>query len=73
MVDTNKIAITDLLFHPVHGVISHQPDLTEPISDTIRIRNQKGIVYYVLASECRHLEGDEGKYYWRDFPREEER
>jgi len=57
MVDTNQIAIADVLHHPIHGLVSHQPDPRESIQDEIRVRDIKGNVYRVLASECEWPHG----------------
>ena len=70
MVDTLKIAIADLLKHPELGIVSYQPDLTEPISDRLRVRDRQGYIHYVLASECDYPGDGETEGYWRNFPEE---
>ena len=65
MVDTNKIAIADVLKHPKLGLVSHQPDIHEPISDTIRVRDFSGGLHSVLASECEWPSEQDGDY-WKD-------
>ena len=52
MVDTNQIAIADILTHPKYGLVSHQPDPRESIQDEIRVMDIWGNYHRVLASEC---------------------
>ena len=65
MVDTYSIAIADILEHPVYGIVSHQPDLCDPIQDEIRVMDTKGNYYKVLASECNYP--DDSIDFWADF------
>jgi hypothetical protein len=65
MVDTNKIAIADVLRHPTLGLVSHQPGFGEPISDRIHVRDLNWILHHTLASECELPTGDEITDYWK--------
>ena len=64
MVDTNKIAIADVLKHPEYGLVSHQPILSSPIEDEIRVSDMKGTIHFVLASECVEPTYEESQEYW---------
>jgi len=67
MVDYKHIAIAAVLKHPVHGIISCQPGIHDPIEDKIRVRDSKGNLFWVLASECEEPTDEEWKQYWFDF------
>ena len=64
-----ELAIADCLKHPVIGMVSNQPDLREPLSDVIRVRDSKGRVHYILASVCSEPTAEEKQKYWHDFPK----
>lgn len=68
MIDYMKLAIADLIKHPVLGTVSHQPDLREPESDRIRVRDRKGILHFVNASECDRASEKDREGYWENFP-----
>jgi len=44
IMDYTKIAIADVLKHPIHGIISHQPIISEEVSDRIRVMDLQGNV-----------------------------
>lgn len=71
MVDYRNIAIADLLRHPIHGLVSHQPGFGIKISNKIMVRTEKGILLEVLASECsKDISSEEWAGYWKEFPKE---
>jgi len=67
MVDTNDLAIADVLIHPEYGLISHQPDTDEEIQDRIIVRDIKGKSFSVFASECKWASKDKVKKYWKEI------
>lgn len=71
MVDTYKLAIADVLKHPKLGLISFQPNLREPVSDTIRVRTPDRVVHYVSAAECDPPSETDISDYWKRFDENE--
>ena len=67
MIDFNDLAIADVLIHPEHGLISHQPGIWEDLQDKITVRDISGKLFTVLASECEWASEDETKKYWKEI------
>jgi hypothetical protein len=65
MVDFNSIAIADILRHPVHGLVSHQPAMDTPVEDRIWVRDIQFRLFQVLASECEYPTMEEIHTYWK--------
>jgi len=72
MVDCKTLAIADTLVHPKCGVISHQPNYTDGIKDAIRVADDKGLFFHVLASECYRASRKERDAYWKEFNKNSE-
>ena len=66
MTDYREIAIADVLKHPRLGLVSHQPILRDIMEDSIRVKDLRGNIQYVLASECDWPLMSEIKAYWRE-------
>jgi len=73
MVDTNKIAIADVLYHPNFGLVSHQPIFGKKIEDKIRVRDKSRCVIFVFASKCRRATVEERDRYWKIFDESSEK
>ncbi len=69
MIDYMELAICDLIKHPTMGTVSYQPDVIEPKSDRIPVRDRNGILFFVNASECDEVSEEDCEGYWENFPR----
>ena len=65
MVDYKKIAIADCLWHPSYGIVSHQPLLSEKMSENIRVSDINFCVFMVKATDCREATDEEFERYWQ--------
>jgi len=64
MVDYRKIVIGDILKHPFFGWVVCCPITTVPVEDKIRVMDENGDLFYVLASKCEPLTEEEKKVCW---------
>jgi len=62
--DYRDIAIADVLRHPDHGLVSHQPILPSPKENLIRVESMTGIFFSVSATLCVKATSRESDYYW---------
>ena len=63
---SEEIAIADVLKHPVHGIISHQPDIKKEITEEIRVRGLEDEPFRVNASDCEWASAEEARDYWKN-------
>ena len=67
MVDYLYLAIADVLKHPRLGLVSHQPDIHEQISNIISVRDMNFILHHgILASDCEDVTREEVDLYWSE-------
>lgn len=69
MVDFRYVAIADVLKHPEHGLVSHQPDVSKPISEFLNVMDQRGRRFEVKASECEEATLQEVEEYRSNIPK----
>jgi len=74
MVDPRKVAIADVLRHPVLGIVSHQPILSERADNPrLRVMDSIGCITRVNAEECTaDVTLEEKMTYWRNRLKESE-
>lgn len=69
MVDFRYVGLADVLMHSEHGLVSHQPDITKPVSEFLRVQDQRGRFLEVRAMECRLATEDESTEYRENQPK----
>ena len=65
MINTNNLAIADVIYHPRYGVVSFQPGALDPIEDEIKVRTMDFALVTVKASECEKATLEQKTKYWK--------
>lgn len=65
LVNSEKVAIADVLKHKILGLVSHQPDLNEEITRSLRVMDSSGKIYYVHDYDCDFATREEMNEYWQ--------
>ena len=69
MINTYDLAIADVIRHDKLGLVSHQPNLKEHISDTVRVRDIYGWYSLVHVSNCDWPTDTEILWFWKEVQR----